>query len=86
MFLTSLSSAASPSHATGLSAGLVRAVFNGRVAAGMTKKGSRGGRPNIATWKRTHLGVLLICPLIIVMFDIKLDGWTENVIHSVAYF
>lgn len=38
VFLTSLSSAASSSHATGLSAGLVRAVFNGRMAAGIAKK------------------------------------------------
>lgn len=48
MFLTSLSSAASSSHATGLSAGLVRAVFNGLMAAGMAKKDLPGGRPNIA--------------------------------------
>ena len=48
VFLPSLSSAASSSHATGLSAGLVRAVFNGRMAAGMAKKDLPGGRPNIA--------------------------------------
>lgn len=48
VFLTSLSSAASSSHATGLSAGLVRAVFNGLMAAGMAKKDLPGGRSNIA--------------------------------------